>query len=163
MQISITELELYWWFYFAGIGIRISGNGLGCGFLFSQLAVHSTWIKDSPKKAESREMVRMVKLCCPLSHLVTSLGRFPKAFANSSFDNLRSVIKSLMRFDRAISKSTSCCMFAGTDESICWKEVFIDFIGQRSCRSLFCFLSLWWFHFPYLLLSVCQSSCFAHS
>ena len=39
-------------------------------------------ISVSPKNEESSDMVLIVKLCCPLSHLVTSLGRLPNTCAN---------------------------------------------------------------------------------
>lgn len=51
-------------------------------------------INVSPKNEESSDMVLIVKLCCPLSHLVTSLGRLPNACANCNLDKPRSVISS---------------------------------------------------------------------
>ena len=96
-----------------------------------------TRTSDFPKNADSKASVRMVKLCWPLSHLVTSLGRLPNAWANSSFDKPRSAINSLMRFEMATSMSTSCWMSAGTASSICLNDVFIVFIRQTFYRFQF--------------------------
>lgn len=84
---------------------------------------------DFPKKVESMARVEIVKLCCPLSHLVISLGRRPKASANCFFDNPRSVIRSYMRSDIAKVSLALSLSFAGISENNCGSKSNLSFIA----------------------------------
>ena len=80
------------------------------------------------KYADKRESVRIVKLCCPLSHLVISLGRFPVALANSTFEMFFSLINDSMRLDIANSMSTSLFIWGGTSFTIALNFDFVELI-----------------------------------
>lgn len=81
-----------------------------------------------PKYVDKSDSVRIVKLCCPLSHRVISLGRFPVALANSTFVMFFSLISDSMRFDIANSMSTSLFIWGGTSFTIALNFDFVVLI-----------------------------------
>ncbi len=109
----------------------------------SRVCYNYTVIIDFPKKVESIAIVEIVKLCCPLSHLVISLGRRPKASANCFFDNPRSCIRSYIRSEIAKVSLALSLSSAGISENKRGNKSKFSFIAQKfyQCR-LYSLLSL---------------------
>lgn len=61
-----------------------------------------------PKKVDSIDNVATVKLCCPLSHFVISLGRLPNASANCFLVSPGSFIRKYILSDMSNDRLTSC-------------------------------------------------------